>query len=92
MKNILIFLPVSKIIRIIGSELKMQRDRYITSKILTDLNSTMVFVGGARQVGKTTLAKDIIASELENIQYYNWDFNPDRKKSSQMNYQVNLRY
>lgn len=58
----------------------MQRDRYITSNILTDLNSKMVFVGGARQVGKTTLAKDLVAKEFESTQYYNWDFNPDRTK------------
>lgn len=40
----------------------------------------MVFIGGARQVGKTTLAKDIIAKQFNDTTYYNWDFNPDRKK------------
>lgn len=40
----------------------------------------MVFVGGARQVGKTTLAKDIIAKQFNSNYYYNWDFSPDRRK------------
>ena len=34
----------------------MKRIRYLFSDIRKDLKSKMVFVGGARQVGKTTLA------------------------------------
>ena len=30
----------------------------------------MVFLGGPRQVGKTTLAKELLSSEAS---YYNWD-------------------
>lgn len=39
----------------------MQKNRYLTENIINDLNKKMVFIGGARQVGNTTLAKDIIA-------------------------------
>ncbi|MCX8105750.1 MAG: ATP-binding protein [Ignavibacterium album] len=58
----------------------MQRDRYLSRSILSDLKNKMVFVGGARQVGKTTLARDIIAKKFDVSSYYNWDFTPDRKK------------
>jgi predicted AAA+ superfamily ATPase len=42
----------------------MLKDRYLTKYILEDLAQKMVFIGGARQVGKTTLAKDIVASHF----------------------------
>lgn len=58
----------------------MQRDRYLSRSILSDLKNKMVFVGGARQVGKTTLARDLIAKKFDVSSYYNWDFTPDRKK------------
>ena len=37
----------------------------------------MVFIGGARQVGKTTLAKDIIGESFKT-RYLNWDYRSDR--------------
>jgi predicted AAA+ superfamily ATPase len=37
--------------------------RYINSYIIEDLKKKMVFVGGPRQVGKTTLAKSILAKD-----------------------------
>ncbi len=58
----------------------MERNRYLTDNILEDLNEKMILVGGARQVGKTTLALKIIAGRFSNYSYYNWDFPPDRKK------------
>ncbi len=58
----------------------MEKQRYLTDNIIEDLNDKMVFVGGARQVGKTTLALKIITKQLTNYSYYNWDFPPDRKK------------
>ncbi|APF20440.1 hypothetical protein Cabys_3694 [Caldithrix abyssi DSM 13497] len=33
----------------------MLKERYLTNAIFEDLRSKMVFLGGARQVGKTTL-------------------------------------
>ena len=58
----------------------MHKGRYLTDTIKNDLNDKMVFVGGARQVGKTTLARDIIAKDIQNSTYYNWDYQPDRKR------------
>jgi len=39
----------------------------------------MVFVGGPRQVGKTTLAKAILSSNYPSGRYLNWDFDDDRQ-------------
>ena len=44
--------------------------RYLESQIRRDLARKMVFVAGARQVGKTTVAKAILPSETG---YLNWD-------------------
>ena len=57
----------------------MLKDRYLTKYILEDLLDKMVFVGGARQVGKTTLAKKIIAANFSAPCYYNWDSQKDRR-------------
>lgn len=53
----------------------MKITREIESYIKTDLKTKMVFLGGPRQVGKTTLAKSFIETER---QYLNWDFLEDR--------------
>jgi len=58
----------------------MQKERYLKNNIIDDLEKKMVFLGGARQVGKTTLAKDIIARTFSHYTYFNWDYQPDRKK------------
>lgn len=39
----------------------------------------MVFIGGPRQVGKTTLAKSFITDEFPEGLYFNWDFDDDRR-------------
>ena len=52
--------------------------RYITPFIANDLKSKMVFIGGPRQVGKTTLAKSILESYTAG-RYLNWDFDDDRQ-------------
>ena len=56
--------------------------RYCHSYILTDLNKKMVFIGGARQCGKTTFANEIIKDypykkDKTGI-YFNWDDDEDR--------------
>ena len=38
--------------------------RYLTDQVKKDLKTKMVFVAGARQVGKTTLAKTIIGKDI----------------------------
>ena len=53
--------------------------RYITPNILKDLTRKMVFVGGPRQVGKTTLAKKILSSNYRSGRYLNWDHDEDRQ-------------
>jgi len=53
--------------------------RYITPYILEDLKKKMVFVGGPRQVGKTTLAKAILAENFPTGRYLNWDYDDDRQ-------------
>lgn len=58
----------------------MLEKRYLFDYVLDDLEEKMVFIGGPRQVGKTTLARDIIGDTFSNITYLNWDFSDDRKK------------
>lgn len=53
--------------------------RYITPYILEDLNKKMVFVGGPRQVGKTTLAKAVLSKNFPEGRYLNWDYDEDRQ-------------
>jgi predicted AAA+ superfamily ATPase len=53
--------------------------RYITPLVLEDLGKKMVFVGGPRQVGKTTLAKAILSEDFPAGRYLNWDFDEDRQ-------------
>jgi len=52
--------------------------RYLFPNVLQDLKSKMVFVGGPRQVGKTTMAKDLL-TQFPNGRYFNWDFDDDRQ-------------
>jgi uncharacterized protein len=57
------------------------KNRYLTSEIAADLKEgKMVFVGGPRQVGKTTLANTLVASKFERPAYFNWDNRADRKQ------------
>ena len=55
------------------------KNRYLSPYITKDLAKKMVFVGGPRQVGKTTLAKLIGRSEYKKPLYLNWDNRGDRK-------------
>ena len=48
------------------------KKRYLEKTIGEDLSEKMVFLGGPRQVGKTTLAQ-YIASLSGNSGYFNWD-------------------
>lgn len=52
------------------------KKRYLTDQVLKDLKKKMVFIGGPRQVGKTTLAKDILHGEKG---YLNWDVSEHRE-------------
>ena len=50
--------------------------RYLETAIKEDLARKMVFLGGPRQVGKTSLGKELIADPGA---YLNWDFAPHRE-------------
>ena len=52
----------------------------ITNDIRTDLANKMVFLGGPRQVGKTTLAQMLPGDYRDGHPgYYNWD-NPEHRQ------------
>jgi predicted AAA+ superfamily ATPase len=49
----------------------------------------MVFIGGPRQVGKTTLSKNLCHGQFENGQYFNWDNDEDRYAILHKQWQAN---
>lgn len=50
------------------------QNRYLKSIVASDLKEKMVFVGGPRQVGKTTFALSFLSPpEKSNPAYLNWD-------------------
>jgi len=51
--------------------------RYLDERILKDLRRKMVIVTGPRQVGKTTLSKQLLP-HFKGGQYLNWDVAEDR--------------
>jgi predicted AAA+ superfamily ATPase len=51
--------------------------RYLEAQVRRDLKRKMVFVAGPRQVGKTTLAKQIVGARPG---YLNWDVAADRER------------
>ena len=54
--------------------------RYLSPIIKEVLNRKMVFIGGPRQVGKTTMSLQFLnPSTPKNPQYMNWDRTADRK-------------
>ncbi|NQY74635.1 MAG: ATP-binding protein, partial [Candidatus Margulisbacteria bacterium] len=58
----------------------MVKTRYLEEPIREDLRGKMVMIGGPRQVGKTTLSRDIIAGKgFSSFRYYTWDSKEDRK-------------
>jgi len=55
-------------------------DRYLTAAIREDLEEKMVFLGGPRQVGKTTLALSLLEGANESHPaYLSWDDGATRK-------------
>lgn len=58
----------------------LKTHRYLFLAISKDLEEKMVFIGGPRQVGKTTLSLQFSDNKKteENAGYLNWDYLPDR--------------
>jgi uncharacterized protein len=56
--------------------------RYIETSVKSDLKRKMVFIGGPRQSGKTTLAKHLCEASgcLIKDRYLNWDAAEDREQ------------
>ena len=60
----------------------MSNHRYLEPPVRADLASKMVFLAGPRQVGKTTLAQQLLAPEVgahEGL-YLSWDNRGDRRE------------
>lgn len=57
----------------------MIKKRYLTKFVVEDLKDKMVFISGARQVGKTTLSTELVTDYFKSASYYNWDYREDRK-------------
>ena len=51
--------------------------RYLDDLVAADLQRKMVLLTGPRQVGKTTLCRQLMAG-FPQAQYLNWDVAPDR--------------
>jgi predicted AAA+ superfamily ATPase len=58
----------------------MNNTRYLSPYTTQDLNQRMLFIGGPRQVGKTTFVRYILAKHYPRIRYYNWDNSHDKKE------------
>lgn len=60
--------------------------RLLQPYLIKDLKKKMVFLGGPRQCGKTTLAKSIMNSSFKDGLYLNWDRLADRKQILESNW------
>ena len=53
------------------------KQRYLSEQVLTDLEKKMVFLGGPRQVGKTTFSN--LLYPKKDVDYLNWDIDLHRQ-------------
>ena len=53
----------------------MDKKRNLFKYIKEDLKDKMIFLGGPRQVGKTTLSQQIGKEQYDKYDYLNWDNN-----------------
>lgn len=55
--------------------------RYLTNDVIADLTKKMVFIGGPRQIGKTTFALSLLNNgDEDNPAYLNWDFIENKER------------
>ena len=67
--------------------------RYLEANAGADISEKMVFIGGPRQVGKTTLAEQLGDKLYKgNYQYLNWDSREDRTKILSENFETKSKY
>src|SRR3989338_864433 len=61
---------------------RLSEERYIAPSVRQDLKEKMVFIGGPRQVGKTTFALHLATLQRgeEHPAYFNWDIATHRQK------------
>lgn len=62
--------------------------RYCEPFIYQDLTKKMVFIGGPRQVGKTTLSKSLCRDRFVRGTYLNWDNEENRRAILQKKWQA----
>lgn len=67
----------------------MTKNRYLRASIRSDLKNKMVFLGGPRQVGKTTLSHFVGKNDYRSYEYLNWDNRQDRKNILEGKFQAN---
>lgn len=66
----------------------VMRTRYLKLNVSEDLEEKMVFIGGPRQVGKTTFSVDFLSHQDQSDPgYFNWDVGEDRQKILQTPFQ-----
>ena len=60
----------------------LPKHRYITDACMADLSEKLVFIGGPRQVGKTTLALHVLGGDRgsQHPAYLNWDVEAHRHR------------
>ncbi len=60
----------------------LTNERYLAPAIIEDLKRKMVFIGGPRQVGKTTFAQTLLPNFIVGLHpaYLNWDDREHREK------------
>jgi uncharacterized protein len=65
-------------------------NRYLTSQIAKDLDRKMVLLTGPRQVGKTTLCRQLM-EQFQPAQYLNWDVPQDRQVLQNQSWSLRAR-
>ena len=75
--------------RHIKTAFSVEKNRYLTDPITADLLEKMVFLGGPRQVGKTTLARNLVGPAFQSSAYFNWDNRQDRRQILDLSFPTN---
>jgi len=59
---------------------KVHQNRYLRPFLEPDLKEKIVLLSGPRQVGKTTLALQLLGGDESHPAYFNWDYEEDQRK------------